>query len=97
MRKVIWLDKAVDDVVRLREFIAPYNKEAARCAAMAIMDAATVLQKHPKIAHPIEDLPDFHDLIIPFGAGNYVLRYRMEGDVVYIVGVRHNKEAPPDQ
>jgi hypothetical protein len=42
---------------------------------------------------PVEDLPDFHDLIIPFCASGYVIRYRIQGDTVYIVAVKHCKEA----
>lgn len=93
MRKIVWLDKAADDVARLREFIAPHNKDAAKRAARTILDGSKILQYYPYIAHPVEDLPDFHELIIPFGAGSYILRYRIEAETVYIVGVRHSREA----
>jgi len=38
-------------------------------------------------------LPGFHDLVIPFGASGYVLRYRIQGDIAFIVTVKHCKEA----
>jgi plasmid stabilization system protein ParE len=30
VRKIVWLDQAVDDLVRLRDFIGKKNKEAAK-------------------------------------------------------------------
>ncbi|MBI4745407.1 MAG: type II toxin-antitoxin system RelE/ParE family toxin [Deltaproteobacteria bacterium] len=92
MRKVVWLDEAVEDVVRLREFIEPHNREAAIRAAKAIQNGTKILEGYPNIAHPVEVMPDYNDLIIPFGAGNYVLRYRIEGGCVYVIGVRHSRE-----
>jgi plasmid stabilization system protein ParE len=92
MRKVIWLSEAVDDLVRLKEFIGDKNREVARRAAITIMNMAKILKDYPDIIHPIEDLPDFHDLVVPFGSGSYIVRYRIEENTVYIVGIRHSKE-----
>lgn len=93
MRKIVWLDQAVDDLVRLREFIGDKNQEAAKRAVVTIKNTIRILTDYPDIIHPVEDLPDFHDLIVPFGAGSYITRYRLEEDTVYIVGIRHSKEA----
>jgi plasmid stabilization system protein ParE len=92
MRKVIWLAEAVDDLVRLREFIGDKNRRAAQRAAITIKNMVKVLESYPDIIHPIEDLPDFHDLVVPFGSGGYIIRYRIEKDMVFIVGIRHSKE-----
>ena len=92
MRKIVWLDQAVDDLVRLREFLGDKNPEAARRAVFTIKNTIRILMDYPDIIHPVEDLPDFHDLIVPFGAGSYITRYRIEGETIYIVGVRHSKE-----
>jgi plasmid stabilization system protein ParE len=32
-------------------------------------------------------------MVIPFGASGYVLRYRVEADTVFIVAIKHGKEA----
>jgi plasmid stabilization system protein ParE len=92
MRQIIWLAEAVDDLVRLREFIGDKNRKAAKRAATTIRNMVKILEGHPDIIHPLEDLPDFHDLIVPFGSGGYVVRYRIEENSVYIVGIRHSKE-----
>ncbi len=93
MRRIIWLDQAVADLVRLREFIRDKNREAAKRAAITIKNTVKILQDYPNIVHPVEDLPYFHDLTVPFGMGNYIVRYAIEGDSVYIVGIRHSKES----
>lgn len=92
MRKIVWLDQAVDDLVRLREFIGDKNPEAARRAVITIKNTVKILEDYPDIIHPVEDLPDFHDLVVPFGAGSYITRYRIEAETIYIIGIRHSKE-----
>jgi plasmid stabilization system protein ParE len=92
MRKIIWLPEAIHDLARLREFIGDKNREAARRAAITIKNMAKILKDYPDIIHPIEDLPDFHDLVVPFGSGSYMVRYRIEENTVYITGIRHSKE-----
>jgi len=92
MRKVIWLTEAIDDLVRLREFIGDKNRGAAKRAAITIKNMAKILEDYPDIIHPLEDLPDFHDLVVPFGSVGYIVRYRIEENTVYILGIRHSKE-----
>jgi len=92
VRRIVWLDRAVDDLARLRDFIGDKNPEAARRASTTIINTIKLLQDYPDIIHPVEDLPDFHDLIVPFGAGSFITRYRIEGDTVHIIGIRHSKE-----
>ena len=91
--RIEWLESAIDDLQRLREFILPNNNEAAQRAFRTIKAAVAPLETHPRIGKPVEDLPDYHDLIIPFGASGYVIRYRIKGDTVVILAVKHGKEA----
>ncbi|OGT55811.1 MAG: hypothetical protein A3F14_03110 [Gammaproteobacteria bacterium RIFCSPHIGHO2_12_FULL_43_28] len=93
MREIVWLDSAVNDVVRLREFIAKENLSAAKKAAEAIKDAAQRLIEAPSMGKPVKDLPPFRDLLTRFGAGGYVLRYRVHAETIYIVHIRHYREA----
>ncbi len=92
MHELIWLDSAVDDIVRLREFIAAHNSKAAKKAAQTIKQAVNKLAELPNIGKPAEDLPDYRDLYIRFGAAGYVLRYRTYQDNIYIVHIRHYRE-----
>lgn len=93
MRKLVWLNSAVNDVVRLKEFIVQENPGAAQRAANAIKEAAQRLQNQPAIGKPVQDLPHYRDLFIRFGAGGYILRYRIHLDTVYVVHIRHYREA----
>jgi len=92
MWKLIWLDSAVNDVVRLREFIIKANPDAAKRAASAIKDAANCLIETPSIGKPVKELIEYRDLLTRFGAGGYVIRYRVYLDTIYIVHVRHYRE-----
>jgi plasmid stabilization system protein ParE len=91
--KIEWLPGAVSDLQRLREFILPHNADAARRAVSVIKRAVSMLHTNSFIGKPVEDIPDFRDIIIPFGSSGYVLRYRIEIDTVLIVAVKHGKEA----
>lgn len=91
--RIEWLDTAILDLQRLKDFIQPYNKEAALRAVQLIKRAVTPVASNPGIGKPVEDLPDFHDIVIPFGASGYVLRYRIQGETIFIIAVKHCKEA----
>ena len=91
--RIEWLEPAIFDLQRLREFILPHNKEAALRAVRLIRTAVTPIASNPRIGKPVEDLLDYHDIFIPFGASGYVLRYRIEGDIAFIIAVKHCREA----
>jgi plasmid stabilization system protein ParE len=50
------------------------------------------LKENPEAGKPVEEALPFRDLLISFGSGNYMLRYREENGHVLIVRVRHSKE-----
>ena len=90
--RIEWLDSAIEDLQRLRDFILPHNKDAAQRAFRLIKSSVAPLLCNPRIGKPVEDLLDFHDLIIPFGASGYVIRYRIQGDALFIIAVKHCRE-----
>jgi toxin ParE1/3/4 len=92
MREIVWLESAVNDVVRLRDFIAKENPNAAKKAAEAIKEAVQRLIEMPSIGKPVKDLPLYGDLLTRFGAGGYAMRYRAYSEAIYIVHVRHYRE-----
>lgn len=90
-----WADDAVEDLVRLREFIEIHNPEAARTAVLALIKATEILKDNPHAGKPIESLieqGDYRDLVVPFGAVGYVMRYRYMNSGTYILHIRHDKE-----
>ena len=91
--RVVWLDSAVDDLVRLRAFIAKHNPSAAKKAAQKIIETAKTLSDHPELGKPAKELEPYRDLNIKFGHRGYILRYRIFENVLYIVCLRHYQEA----
>lgn len=90
--EIVWLPNAVSDVRRLREFIQSKTPSAAARAAKCIKEATKILADNPEVGRPVDNIFSFRDLIIPFGIGNYVLRYREDGIRVIIVKVKHSRE-----
>jgi plasmid stabilization system protein ParE len=90
--EIIWLRSAANDLERLQEFVMLHNPRAAQDMALKIIAVTTFLKTHPELGKPVNDLTDFRELTIPFGAGGYLLRYRYFRNIIYIVNIRHNRE-----
>lgn len=91
--EIVWLPSATSDVVRLRDFIKSDNPRAAQRAAERIIEGIKILQANPKAGMPVENLIDYKDLVLTFGAGEYIIRCRQElANRLVIVRVRHSKE-----
>jgi plasmid stabilization system protein ParE len=94
MPQLIWSPQALRDVQRLYRFLASKNLESAKRAVTAIRQGVNVLSLQPGMGRPVEDMEnEFRDWIIDFGDGGYVARYRIDGQQLIILAVRHRKEA----
>jgi len=94
MPRLKWSRSAVLDVARLRGFLAPKSRDAARRAVETIRQGVKALGKHPQIGRPVEELPpEFREWVIEFGQGAYVALYRYDGKQVVILAVRHGRES----
>ena len=94
MPQVIFSPAAVRDLERLREFLRLKNPAAAERAAKAIIQGLQELGKFPHIGRPIDDLPEeYRDWLIDFGDSGYIARYRLDGDTVVVLAIRHQREA----
>jgi toxin ParE1/3/4 len=89
--RLIWLEEAVQDIARLRQFLEPNNPRAAALAASCILDGVRMLERYPESGAPMGD--GRRELFLPFGNSAYVLRYRLDGDAVVILRVWHGREA----
>ena len=90
--KIEWLPVALKDMAGLRAFIQAKNPAAATRAAGRIKEAVLVLLDNPEVGRTVEDEPLCREIIIPFGRGNYALRYREVGSKIIVVRVKHNRE-----
>ncbi|SEL88194.1 Plasmid stabilization system protein ParE [Kosakonia sacchari] len=95
MPQVRWTSHALRDVQKLSRFLNQKNREASKKAVAEIRKYARLLETTPDIGVPDEDdeYSGYRDLIIPFGASGYVLRYFLDNGQPIIVAVKHQKEA----
>lgn len=92
MPQIIVTAKATRDLKKIREYLLQFNAETAQKAAATILEAANLILNHPQIGKPVEDMPEYRDIIRPFGSGAYTVRYRLDFDKIIIVSIKHSKE-----
>jgi len=93
MPSVKWTAHAVRCVRIIHAFLSERDRSAANSAVGVIRKSASLLARHPGLGRPALDLEAEHrELLIPFGAAGYVLLYRVDGDDVLVLAVRHQKE-----
>jgi len=90
--QIVWLPEALEDTERLRLFLEDKNPKAAARAGRVLQDGAKLLASFPEIGQPMNDGTDRRELFLPFGSGNYVLRYITDRQTVVIVRAWHCKE-----
>ena len=91
---VKWTDNAMDGLARVHVFLAEINLGAAQQAMDAIEAGVDMLEQFPNAGRPADDLePEHRELLIPFGGAGYALFYEVVGDTVFILAVKHQKEA----
>ena len=91
MPRLRWLPEALGDVERLHAFLLEQDRRAAARAAARILEGSEALAEHPRLGRPMGD--GRREWVVRFGAGAYVLRYRLtaDGDPV-IIRVWHSRE-----
>jgi plasmid stabilization system protein ParE len=94
MSALRWTPQALSDVQQLHLFLVDKNPEAAKRAVQAIRQGVAILRSRPRIGHPVENMdPEFREWLIPFGQRGYLALYRIDGDTVVLLAVRHALEA----
>lgn len=94
MSRLIWADQAIEDVRRLYLFLQKHNEDAARRAARTIKEKVAELAEFPESGRPVEEMaPQFREWPIPFGNTGYVALYRIDGNLIIVLSVKHQKEA----
>jgi toxin ParE1/3/4 len=79
---------AVEDLIRLRDFIAENDSQAAERISLRLRQAIGKLMLYPDIGRPVMELENVREFI----AGNYVVRYLREEDTVLVLRIWHGKE-----
>jgi plasmid stabilization system protein ParE len=85
--------RALGDLDGLFDFLAAESPDTAVAAAEAIVDAVTILERHPYIGRPVRGR--LRELVISYGRTGYVALYRVAArrDRVEVLAIRHQREA----
>ena len=90
--KVAWTEKAVDDLARLHEFLAPANARAAAAAVAirSLVRAGGRLAELPRVGERLEryEPREVRRLVV----ASYELRYEVKGAEVIVLRVWHARE-----
>ena len=94
MPQVVFAPTVIRDMQRLRDFLQSKNADAAGRAGEAIRQGVKALGAYPRMGRMVDDLPEqFREWLIDFGNSGYVARYRVDGDAVTILAIRHQRES----
>ncbi|MBI2311536.1 MAG: type II toxin-antitoxin system RelE/ParE family toxin [Betaproteobacteria bacterium] len=93
MARLIYSERALDDLERLTDFLIESDPRAAAETVGLVEEAVAVLARHPLIGRPVES--GLRELVISRGQTGYVALYSFEqaDDAVLILSVRHQREA----
>lgn len=85
-----WTSKALSDLARLYEFLAPVNKPAAALAVQALTKAPAILLANARVG---EQLFQFEPREVRrILVGQYEMRYEISGEMIYVLRLWHTRE-----
>lgn len=86
--KLKFTAQALKDLHRLKAFIAKKNPIAATKYIDRLLKTIQQLMAQPKLGKAIEEEPLVRQIV----AGNYVVRYAIGSENIYILNIWHGKE-----
>jgi len=96
MPRIIYTPAAISDLVRLAKFLSAKDKLVAKRAISIIRSEIEKASILPDRYRPMPDLMHFREIIIDFGSGGYIARFRHEKDGdIFIVRIKHQLENDP--
>ncbi|MFZ5441374.1 MAG: type II toxin-antitoxin system RelE/ParE family toxin [Myxococcota bacterium] len=85
---------AVADLRRLDEFLRERNPAAADRVSRVLEKAFRQLARFPHSGQLLDDHRPFRQMVVPFGVAGYLIRYRLEDDVV-VIRITNARERRP--
>ena len=85
-----WTSKALSDMARLYEFLAPVNKPAAARIVRSLTAAPTGLLVNPRIGEKLEEFEprEVRRILV----GHYEMRYEIQESIIYVLRLWHTRE-----
>ena len=90
MMDVKWTSKALSDLVRLHEFLAPVNQLAAARTVQSLVATPTSLSANPRIGEKLEEFAPWE--VRRIFVGNYEMRYEIQASIIYVLRLWHTRE-----
>ncbi len=89
--EVKWTSKALSDLARLYEFLAPASPSAATRIVQSLAAAPVRLQVNPRIGEKLEEFTP-REVRRIFVSHHYEIRYEIQNFVLYILRLWHTRE-----
>ena len=89
--KLVYTDDAIEDLMRLREFIAVHNPSVAARIAAELVGKIELLTDFPKLGTPVEMAP-IPDTVRDMVFGKYIVRYSAHPSTIIILRIWHGLE-----
>lgn len=91
MARVVWLGEAIDQLDRIVAYVRVFDPRAADRLGNRLVSAAGTLTDFPNRGRPTSGGKRELPTVPP-----YIIRYRVEGEIVLILGIRHGAQRPQD-
>lgn len=88
--EVKWTPKALSDLTRLHEFLAPVNRNAAAKTIQALAQAPSKFQDNPRIGEQLFQFAprEVRRILV----GDYEVRYEVKAPIIYVLRLWHTRE-----
>jgi len=85
-----WTSKALSDLARLYEFLAPVNPPVAVRTVQSLAAAPATLLKNPRIGEKLEEFEprEVRRILV----GQYEMRYEIQASTIYLLRLWHTRE-----
>ncbi len=88
--KFRWADQAVDDLARLHDFLAAYDRQVALRVVSSLRQALRQVLPHPRLGSRLAGYGprEVRRLIV----GNYEICYEVSGEAIHVLRFFHSRE-----
>lgn len=88
--EIKWTGKALSDLARLHEFLAPKSRSAASRTVQSLARAPTRLIEHPRLGEKLEEFEprEVRRILV----GHYEMRYEIRGAMITVLRLWHTRE-----
>ena len=90
MMELKWTSKALSDLVRLYDFLAPVNKQAAARIVQSLTAVPARLKEYSRIGEKLEEFEprEVRRILV----NHYEMRYEIRESNIYVLRIWHTRE-----